>query len=168
MPKLQLDKHKNFIKVYVDYHSLSPKYVGEIKDNVLHVYDKDNIHEPSKSLGVDRLALESKEIQYEFISIGYNGAKRLTTRYYFYAHAKPYKLFNGREQLFLRVDQFGLKRAMKWEEYTEASELAQLDIFDIHEKTGYKDDNNTLLRRWEEAMKLVEIYENQTLTRIDL
>jgi len=168
MPKLNIDKHKNFLKVFVDYHNFNPHFIGEVRDGMLKVLSTDNIHLPSKSLGIDRLVLESQSIQYQIISIGYKGKTYLTTRWYFFAHAKTYKLYNGRDLLFLQTILFGLKRAMRWEEYMEHYELAQLDIFDVHKKAGYKDDNNALLRKWEYANNLVEIYENQNYKKVDL
>lgn len=169
MPKLILNQNKQILQVSVNYDVHTTYEIGSVSEGTLRVSITNNTHLPSKSLGIDRLVLESPQIQYDFISFNQDNKRHLTTRWYFFAHGKTYqKLYNGRDLLFLQTTLFGLQRAMQWEEYMEHYELAQLDIFDIHKQTGFKDDNNTLLRKWERAMEYVENYENQNYQKVDL
>lgn len=176
MPNLKLEKTGKFIKVYIIAEHYEPRFVGEIdtmEKKLLIILDsltahKINYHKLSKSLGIDRLVLESKDIQYDTIEIIYDDERYITTRWYFYSHCKSYQLQSSIDMLFLRTDLFGWKRAIDWEKYFEHEKIAQMSIFEVHELSNYTDDNNRNLRKYEEALKFVEEYESKNYRKVDL
>ena len=138
---------------------LSKAYVGNIINDTLRVYDNDNYHEQSKSLGLDDAVVISPELEYKFIHFHFENYDYITTRVYFYHKARRQRLLNGRDQKFLELKMFGKTRAIEWEEYMINLETAQLDLFkvlDEQRKTGEK--NNEYLNEWEEKNKQVQEY----------
>ena len=165
---LNLKLEKNSVTVVGDKF-FTPRYIGEIVDGKLNVKLTDNYHVSSKSLGIDRIAVESSEVKYNDIEFEYNDERYITTRWFFYAHCKSYSTLQRDVDLIsLRTDLFGWKRAIDWEKYIDHWEIAQMDIFDVNKAAGYKDDNNRILRKWEKAMKLVEEYETHNYKKVDL
>jgi hypothetical protein len=176
MPNLKLEETRKFVKVYVIAEHYEPRFIGTIdkmEKKLLIILDdltahETNYHKLSKSLGIDRLALESKDIQYNTIEIVYDDERYITTRWYFYSHHKSYQLQSSIDMLFLRTDLFGWKRAIDWEKYFEHEKIAQMNIFEVFELDNYTDDNNRNLRKYEKALKFVEEYENKNYRKVDL
>lgn len=128
-------------------------FVGTIIDDVLRVYDIDNTHTLSKSLGIDEIILTSPLLKYRWLLFAGN---LWTTRTYFYHHRLKYNLFNGRQMVFLPERMFGKTRAIEWEEYIDNLQTAQLDLFtvlDEQRKTG--EEHNEFFHEWEKANKIV-------------
>ena len=170
MLSLELEKTNYKTKVtVVGDKFFKPRFIGEIVDEQLIVHLENNVHLPSKSLGIDRIAVESSEVKYNDIKFEYNGDCYITTRWFFYAHCKSYPTQQRDVDLiYLRTGLFGWKRAIDWERYVDHWEIAQMDIFDVNKAAGYKDDNNRILRKWEDSCKIVEDYEVHNYKKVDL
>jgi len=121
--------------------------VGSIKDTVLNITDKDNYHIESQSLGIDEEILLDEDLIFKLINIKFRGKILLTSRLYFIDHGIRKTLINGRDQSFLKISEFGLSKALKYEQGLQYAKLATLDVFDILQL-----DNPRVYREWEKAM----------------
>lgn len=124
--------------------------VGKIEKDSFVNTDKDNYHQLSKSLGIDRIILSSKDLVYKYISFRYYGKTYITTRYYFINKAIKRNILNGRDMLFLEIKDMSLSKALRYEQVMRDQELAQLDIFDV--LTDSRNTNNRLLDLWVETI----------------
>lgn len=134
-------------------------FIGEIQGETLRVYDTDNYHDMSKSLGLDNEVIESPILKYRWIHFHYENCDYKTSRTYFYHKGTKRKMFNGRDQKFLPLNLFGQVKAIEWEEYMENLETAQLDLFKIlDEQRRTNENNNEYLREWERKNEQVQMY----------
>lgn len=134
-------------KIYIHRKQFKPLYIGLIENNTLIIHDKDNYYSPMHGLGIDYSVLQSPNLPYIYIQMKYRDNKLLTTRKYFWDHAKAFNLLNGRKILFLPIKDFGLDKATQYNNLRDPNKLVQLDIFDIA-----KENDPKLLDLWIKSM----------------
>lgn len=157
--KIEKQQHKNFQKIFI-LAGIKKIFIGEIREDTFRIYDTENYHDLSKSLGLDNEIIETPDLKYRWIHIVYEKIDYITTRTFFYHRGTKRKLFNSRDMKFLPLDLFGKQKAIAWEEYMENLQTAQLDIFTIlDEQRRTNEDNNEYLREWEEKNKRVNLYQ---------
>lgn len=145
-------------KVYIHRKQFKPLYIGVILKDVdtLFVHDRDNYFIALNALGIDTEVLTSRLLHFRYVQIKYRGMKLMTTRKYFYDHATPANLMNGREMLFLPVPKFGLDAALEYERIiTDDQKLSQMDLFEVAE-TMRNTDSPNLLNLWLKSVAKAE------------
>lgn len=156
--KIEVHKHKTSLKVFLN-SKLKRLFIGEIQGETLRVYDDDNYHELSKSLGIDLEIIISPIIKYRWIHFHFENYDYITSRTYLYHKGTKQNMFNGRDYKFLPLTMFGQVKAMEWEDYMDNLETAQLDLFTIlDEQRKTNEENNEYLREWEDKNKQVQQY----------
>jgi len=126
--------------------------VGYIDGDSLHLTDKDNYHQESKSLGLDKEILFNLNLNYEYITATFHKHNLITTRAYFVDHSTEHNLLNFRDMRFLPLSEFGLAKALKYEREIKDQALVSKDIFDI-----LKSDNPRVLENWLKAIEREEV-----------
>jgi len=125
--------------------------VGNINLDCFTNTDVDNYHKDSRSLGIDKIILNSKELKYKYITFKFYNKYYCTTRFYFGHKAVERKLLNSRSMVFVPIRDLVLSKALRYEQAMKTAELGQMDIFDVFldPRNG---QNNALLHQWEDAI----------------
>ena len=133
--------------------------VGYIKDGRFIVRSKDNYHQASKSLGIDKEVIWTKALNYTQIEFKFHGHKMSTTRRYFADFSVKQSLMNGRNMVFMRMSDISLAKGLAYDKkladaftykYSTPQNLRDMDIFDVFSAQRVRNiSDNRLLRKWE-------------------
>lgn len=131
--------------------------IGRIRNNRLYL-DSPSRHRQSQSYGIDEFTLNNIEMDYHYISISERHHEWITSREFWRAHSKVYDLNNGRKELFLADQLFGLDKAKLYSKYmsVRVQEMIKFDVFDISQKA--KDWGDQAFMDWEKAIDIEEQY----------
>src|SRR5574343_401869 len=121
--KIEKQQHKNFQKIFI-LAGIKKIFIGEIREDTFRIYDTENYHDLSKSLGLDNEIIENPDLKYRWIHIVYEKIDYITTKTLFYPIILKLNFFNSADIMIIPLDLFVKQKAIAWEEYMENLQTA--------------------------------------------